>query len=145
MTDHKRIDDVTGTATSGHEWDGIEELDTPMPRWWLWSLYASIVWAIGYVILYPAWTMVNSATEGVLGWTSRGQLEAEMRADAQRRQPVVTSNPATAINDLPGHPALMHTAVQEIVRANIRTTANNTHLVSQLMLVIIKSIYINRD
>src|SRR3546814_2014974 len=75
MTDHKRIDDVTGTATSGHEWDGIEELDTPMPRWWLWSLYASIVWAIGYVILYPAWPMVNSATEGVLGWTSRGQLE----------------------------------------------------------------------
>src|SRR3546814_19503621 len=100
MTDHKRIDDVTGTATSGHEWDGIEELDTPMPRWWLWSLYASIVWAIGYVILYPAWPMVNSATEGVLGWTSRGQLEAEMRADAQRRAPVVSAIAATAITDL---------------------------------------------
>src|SRR3546814_7166141 len=112
MTDHKRIDDVTGTATSGHEWDGIEELDTPMPRWWLWSLYASIVWAIGYVILYPAWPMVNSATEGVLGWTSRGQLEAEMRADAQRRAPVVSAIAATAITDLPGQPELMQAAVQ---------------------------------
>src|SRR3546814_16862407 len=87
MAEQKRIDDVTGTATSGHEWDGIEELDTPMPRWWLWSLYASIVWGIVYVILYPAWPMIHGATEGVLGWTSRGQLEAEMQADAQRRAP----------------------------------------------------------
>src|SRR3546814_9660651 len=73
MAEQKRIDDVTGTATSGHEWDGIEELATPMPRWWLWSLYASIVWGIVYVILYPAWPMIHGATEGVLGWTSHGQ------------------------------------------------------------------------
>src|SRR3546814_17362729 len=84
MAEHKRIDEVTGTATSGHEWDGIEELDTPMPRWWLWSLYASIVWAIVYVILYPAWPMLHGATEGVLGWTRRGQLEPAMQADSQR-------------------------------------------------------------
>ena len=71
MADHKRIDEVTGTSTSGHEWDGIEELDTPMPRWWLWSLYATIVWGIAYVILYPAWPMVHGATVGVLGWTFR--------------------------------------------------------------------------
>lgn len=51
----KRIDESTGTSTVGHEWDGIEELDTPMPRWWLWCLYLTIVWGIGYVIAYPAW------------------------------------------------------------------------------------------
>ncbi|PQM26240.1 cytochrome-c oxidase, cbb3-type subunit III [Sphingopyxis lindanitolerans] len=112
MADHKRIDEVTGTATSGHEWDGIEELDTPMPRWWLWSLYASIVWAIVYVILYPAWPMIHGATEGVLGWTSRGQLEAEMQADAKRRAPVVSAIGATAIADLPAKPELMQAAVQ---------------------------------
>src|SRR3546814_19591922 len=116
MTDHKRIDDVTGTATSGHEWDGIEELDTPMPRWWLWSLYASIVWAIGYVILYTAWPMVTSATEGVLGWTRRGQPEAAMRADAQRRAPGVSANAQTAITDLPRQPALMQAAGHELER-----------------------------
>ena len=112
MADHKRIDEVTGTSTSGHEWDGIEELDTPMPRWWLWSLYATIVWGIAYVILYPAWPMIHGATEGVLGWTSRGQLEAEMRADAQRRAPVVNAIAATEIADLPAKPELMQAAVQ---------------------------------
>ena len=50
----QRIDEATGTQTVGHEWDGIEELDTPMPRWWLWCLYISIIWGIGYVIAYPA-------------------------------------------------------------------------------------------
>ncbi|WP_257548078.1 cytochrome-c oxidase, cbb3-type subunit III [Sphingopyxis sp. DBS4] len=112
MADHKRIDDVTGTATSGHEWDGIEELDTPMPRWWLWSLYATIVWGIVYVILYPAWPMIHGATEGVLGWSSRGQLEQEMQADAQRRAPVMNAIAATAIADLPAKPELMQAAVQ---------------------------------
>ena len=85
MADRKRIDEATGTSTVGHEWDGIEELDTPMPRWWLWTFYASIVWAFGYVILYPAWPLVNSATEGVLGWSSRGELEQAMQAHAVRR------------------------------------------------------------
>lgn len=112
MADHKRIDEVTGTHTSGHEWDGIEELDTPMPRWWLWSLYATIVWGIVYVILYPAWPMIHGATEGVLGWSSRGQLEQEMQADAARRAPVMNAIAATSIADLPAKPELMQAAVQ---------------------------------
>ena len=108
----QRIDEVTGTATSGHEWDGIEELDTPMPRWWLWSLYATIVWGIAYVILYPAWPMIDGATKGVLGWSSRGQLEQEMQADAARRAPVLNAIAATPIADLPARPELMQAAVQ---------------------------------
>jgi len=60
MADPKRrIDQPTGTETVGHEWDGIEELDTPMPRWWLLSFYACIVFAIGYVVVYPAWPGPN--------------------------------------------------------------------------------------
>src|SRR3546814_19863475 len=82
-----------------------------MPRWWLWSLYASIVWGIVYVILYPAWPMIHGATEGVLGWTSRGQLEAEMQADAQRRAPVVTAVAPTQIAHLPATPDLTRAAV----------------------------------
>lgn len=107
-----RIDEATGTSTVGHEWDGIEELNTPLPRWWLWTFYASIVWALGYVILYPAWPLVNSATEGVLGWSSRGQLAQEMRADAARRAPVVNAIAATAVVDLPANGELMQAAVQ---------------------------------
>jgi cytochrome c oxidase cbb3-type subunit 3 len=112
MAEQKRIDEATGTSTVGHEWDGIEELDTPMPRWWLWTLYATIVWGLGYVILYPAWPMLNSATEGVLGWSSRGDLAKEMDADAKRRAPIVDAIAATPLTDLPARPDLMQAAVQ---------------------------------
>lgn len=44
---------------TGHEWDGIREYDNPLPRWWLWSFYATIVWSMIYWVLYPAWPMVT--------------------------------------------------------------------------------------
>lgn len=112
MAEHKRIDEATGTTTVGHEWDGIEELNTPLPRWWLWTFYATIVWGLAYVVLYPAWPMVNCATEGVLGWSSRGDLAKEMAADAKRRAPTVNAIAATALADLPAQPQLMQAAVQ---------------------------------
>lgn len=112
MAEHKRIDEATGTSTVGHEWDGIEELNTPLPRWWLWTLYATIVWGLAYVVLYPAWPMVNRATEGVLGWSSRGDLAKEMAADAKRRAPIMNAIAATALADLPTKPELMQAAVQ---------------------------------
>ena len=117
MAEDKRIDEVTGTATSGHEWDGIEELDTPMPRWWLWSLYATIIWGIVYVILYPAWPMSRSATDGTIGWSSRGQLEKELAAEAQRRAPIVNAIAATPIAELPARPQLMQAAIQASTEA----------------------------
>ena len=74
----REIDEATGTPTTGHEWDGIKELDTPMPRWWLWTFYACIAFAAVYVVLYPAIPMVHRATAGLLGWTSRGDLKTEL-------------------------------------------------------------------
>lgn len=112
MTDNKRIDKPTGTSTVGHEWDGIEELDTPMPRWWLWSLYACIVWAIIYVILYPAWPMLNSATEGVLGWTSRGEFEQQVAAREAELEPIRRALVSTEIGALPEKPELMQQAIE---------------------------------
>jgi cytochrome c oxidase cbb3-type subunit 3 len=78
-------DQVSGTETTGHEWDGIKELNTPLPRWWLWTFYATIVWALIYTILYPAWPLVTSATKGVLGYSSRSQV-AETVAAAKAAQ-----------------------------------------------------------
>ena len=81
----KKIDEVTGVATTGHEWDGIRELDNPMPRWWLWTFYATIAWSLAYTVAYPAWPLISSATDGVLGWSSRGDLRAELvDAEASR-------------------------------------------------------------
>ena len=77
MSDHK-VDEETGVETTGHAWDGIEELNNPLPRWWLWTLYACIVWAIGYTIAYPAWPMVSGATSGLLGFSTRGEVAAQI-------------------------------------------------------------------
>ncbi|RIK85007.1 MAG: cytochrome-c oxidase, cbb3-type subunit III [Hyphomicrobiales bacterium] len=76
----KHIDEVSGVVTTGHEWDGIRELDNPMPRWWLWTFYATIAWALAYTIAYPAWPLISSATSGVLAWSSRGELRTELSA-----------------------------------------------------------------
>lgn len=70
----RKTDEVTGVETTGHSWDGIEELNNPLPRWWLWTFYACIVWGIGYTIAYPAWPMVVGATEGVLHYSTRGEV-----------------------------------------------------------------------
>ena len=59
-------DPVTGTETTGHVWDGIKELNTPLPKWWLYVLYATIVWSIGYWVIYPAWPTFVGYTHGVL-------------------------------------------------------------------------------
>ncbi|WJH40058.1 cytochrome-c oxidase, cbb3-type subunit III [Aliirhizobium terrae] len=74
----KHIDEISGVETTGHEWDGIRELNNPLPRWWLWTFYACIVWALGYTVFYPAWPMLNDATKGVLGYSSRAEFAAEV-------------------------------------------------------------------
>ena len=51
---NKRIDEPTGIETVGHEWDGIEELNNPLPRWWVISFWLCIAFSIGYVVVYPA-------------------------------------------------------------------------------------------
>lgn len=108
---NRRVDEPTGTETVGHEWDGIEELDTPMPRWWLIGFYLTIVWGVVYVVLYPAWPMISQATEGVLGWSSRGQLAAEMARESERKAPVLAALASMPIEQLPGNGELMRQAV----------------------------------
>jgi cytochrome c oxidase cbb3-type subunit III len=112
MVEKKRIDHPTGTETVGHEWDGIEELNTPLPRWWLCTLWATIIWAIGYVIVFPAIPMLNSASTGTSGWTSRGQLKAEMVQEAQRRAPVVSVLATLPVEQLASDEKLLRAAVE---------------------------------
>ena len=111
MADNKRIDHATGTSTVGHEWDGIEELDTPMPRWWLYIFYACIVFAIGYCIAYPAWPLLTRGTPGVLGWTSKGQLTAELNADQKAKAATLAAIDRLPIEQIEKNPTLMHAAI----------------------------------
>ena len=107
----KRIDDATGTEFVGHEWDGIEELDTPMPRWWVWTFYITIVWAVAYTVFYPAWPMVTQATEGVLGWSSRGDLADDMNRVDQSRVSMMEELARTPIERLPENSELLQEAL----------------------------------
>jgi cytochrome c oxidase cbb3-type subunit 3 len=81
----REIDPVTGVETTGHEWDGIKELNKPLPKWWLWTFYATIVWAIGYWIAYPAWPTMSAYTKGVFGYSQRDVVAKDIAA-AQSQQ-----------------------------------------------------------
>ncbi|PIR33541.1 MAG: cytochrome-c oxidase, cbb3-type subunit III, partial [Alphaproteobacteria bacterium CG11_big_fil_rev_8_21_14_0_20_44_7] len=85
---NKEIDKHSGVETTGHEWDGIKELNNPAPRWWLWVFFVCVIWSIGYWVLYPAWPTISGegergGTAGTKEWTQYKKLEeeqAEIRA-----------------------------------------------------------------
>ena len=89
--------------TTGHEWDGIRELNKPLPKWWLYTFYATIVWAIGYWLLMPAWPLVATYTKGMLGYSQREVVAEELQeskaAKAEFRQKIVASDLAAINND----------------------------------------------
>ena len=87
--EHREIDALTGTATTGHEWDGLRELNTPLPRWWLWLFYATIIWAVGYWIVYPAWPLLTDSTQGVFGWHSRAAIVTDLQGLQELRGPMM--------------------------------------------------------
>jgi len=96
----EHIDEVTGVATTGHEWDGIEELNNPLPRWWVWTFYATIVWALAYTIAYPAWPMIKTATSGMLGYSSRAELKTDLAAADAARADYRTAIANSSLQDI---------------------------------------------
>lgn len=93
-------------GTTGHSWDGIEEFDNPMPRWWLWTFYATIIWGIGYVIAYPAWPLINGATAGLLGYSTRAEVAADIRRFDEANAPVEAKLVATDLAQVAADPEL---------------------------------------
>ncbi|WP_420409996.1 cytochrome-c oxidase, cbb3-type subunit III [Hoeflea sp.] len=107
----KHVDEVSGVETTGHSWDGIRELNNPLPRWWLWTFYLTIIWAIGYMVLYPAIPLVNGATQGILGYSSRAQVVADL-ADAKAAQgELLDQIAATPVEDIASNPDLLQFAI----------------------------------
>ena len=76
---HREIDAISGIQTTAHEWDGVKELDNPLPKWWLYTFYACILWSIGYMIVYPAWPTLNGYTKGIWGYSQRVAVADEMK------------------------------------------------------------------
>ncbi|CUH68153.1 Cytochrome c oxidase subunit III [Thalassovita gelatinovora] len=98
-------------GTTGHQWDGIEELNNPLPRWWLWTFYACIVFAVIYSIAYPAWPGINRASAGFLGWSTRGDVAAEIATQEAKLGPINEKLAAAELTEISGNPELNTYAV----------------------------------
>jgi cytochrome c oxidase cbb3-type subunit 3 len=109
MADHERpvVDQLTGTVTTGHEWDGIRELNTPLPRWWLWIFYATIVWSVGYWVVYPSWPLVTSFTAGTFGWSSRADVATELEALKVKRSAMMARISSSSLEEIYSAPELL--------------------------------------
>ncbi len=113
---HRVVDKITGTETTGHEWDGIRELNTSLPRWWLWTFYMTIIWSIGYWIVYPTWPLVSSYTSGMFGWQSRQAILDDLAALKAQRAAMVDRIAATPLQEILGDQTLL-----DFARAQGRT------------------------
>jgi cytochrome c oxidase cbb3-type subunit 3 len=108
--EHQEIDRLTGTATTGHEWDGIHELNTPLPRWWLWTFYACIAWAVVYWVIYPAWPLLTSATQGTFGWHARSAVVTDLDELKALRGPMMDKLASTPVAQIVNDPQLVEFA-----------------------------------
>lgn len=92
--------------STGHEWDGIKEYDNPLPRWWLWTFYATVIWSVAYVIAYPAIPLVTRVTQGVLNYNAREIVASEIDTFKAQNLPVQTKLVETPLTDIAKDPEL---------------------------------------
>ena len=108
-------DAVTGTETTGHEWDGIRELNNPLPKWWIYTFYATIVWCFAYWIVMPAWPYLTSEgwtyTKGVIGYEQRGVVTRELAAVNESRAGAMQQIAELPLEETAANPALMELAL----------------------------------
>jgi cytochrome c oxidase cbb3-type subunit 3 len=88
-------DTVSGTDTTGHEWDGVKELNTPLPKWWLYVLLATIVWALIYMLLYPSMPLGTTYFKGLLGYSQREDVVNDLTAVHQKHGSAMSRIAAT--------------------------------------------------
>jgi cytochrome c oxidase cbb3-type subunit III len=111
MTARKQVDEVTGVETTGHEWDGIKELNKPLPRWWVLTFYATIAWAIGYWVVYPAWPTLTGYTKGLWGYSQRTTVTDEVKAGKDKQAQYRDKLATTPLDKIKDDPDLLRFAV----------------------------------
>ncbi len=111
MTTNREIDAVTGVETTGHEWDGIKELNKPLPRWWLLTFYATIIWAVGYWVVYPAFPTLTSYTKGIWNYSQRETVAKDVGAAKAAQAGFRDKLAATKLEDVKKDADLLRFAV----------------------------------
>lgn len=106
LTEH--IDEVSGVETTGHDWDGIKELNNPLPRWWLIIFYVTIAWAVVYCIFMPSFP----GLDGLRGHSDRRNVEQQV-AEAANERAAIASQLLTSgrLEDIERDPALLEFAL----------------------------------
>lgn len=108
----KDIDPPTGVETTGHEWDGIKELNNPLPRWWVIIFWASVLWSVVYWVLMPSWPGITGHFAGVRGHTERANVAAAIEAlDAERGLQMRQMMTIKSISDVERDPQLLQYAM----------------------------------
>lgn len=92
--------------TTGHEWDGIQEFNNPLPRWWVWIFYACIAWGVWYSIAYPAWPGIKSATSGYLGFSTRANVAEDIAQAEAANAEINAQLVAAELEAIPTDPTL---------------------------------------
>lgn len=114
MAGHTEEKDViTGRTTTGHEWDGIKELNTPLPRWWLNVFYATILWSLAYYVVYPAWPGISSYTKGMFGYSSRAEVAVELDALKAKRAAAAADLAKVELAAIKADPKLLNLALAQ--------------------------------
>jgi cytochrome c oxidase cbb3-type subunit 3 len=102
----KDMDKVSGVETTGHEWDGLKELNNPLPRWWVWVFLVSCIWGIWYMVAYPAWPVSGGATKGTSGYTQFKELTQSQSEIIARQAVYLESFESADFNTIMNDPAL---------------------------------------
>ncbi len=111
MSNEREVDRVTGIATTGHEWDGIKELNRPLPKWWVYTFYATIIWSFGCWVAYPAFPTLDDYTRGLLGYSQRATVAQEVAAAKAAQAGMRDQLGKTALADVRKDPELLRFAV----------------------------------
>lgn len=99
-------------STTGHSWDGIEELNNPLPKWWLYTFYLCIAFAVGYSVLYPAWPLIHGATPGLLGYSTRAAVETDIKHFDDLNAPIKAKLVAADLNSIEADDSLKSYAME---------------------------------
>ena len=118
--------DKNDVGTTGHSWDGIEEYNNPLPRWWLWTFYITIAWGVIYTIAYPAWPLISSATPGLLGFSTRAEVAEQIDEVAARNAGLVENLATVDLTTLASNAELSSFAVNAGA-AVFRTNCSQCH------------------
>lgn len=102
----KEVDHLSGIETTGHEWDGLKELNNPLPRWWLWVFFATVIWSLWYFVVYPSWPIPGGATEGTSGYTQYKELKESQKEILARQAEYLEAFNEASFAEILNDPAL---------------------------------------